>query len=278
MKGRVTFNWARKALLTAIVSLGLLTTNSFAQVQWHLGPTIGPQLTNLQSDLGKFKGIIGFNAGVSTDLRLGNMFSIGLEELYATNGATKTYNQDVVGSDRTNYYTYKTTDKFTYLKSNLLFKFILPLGSKPIIPYDKPGDQKLFISLFAGPYYAQRIGFSSKGTKSGYTALNNGDTVDKFTPIAYATTSIDNKKVAGNDIGVMGGAGINFNLNGGKAILGFEGTYSRSLLTLDLGYYQKQTRGTNANGQNIVIKQYAQIFNTAMAFNVSLKFRLLGGE
>jgi hypothetical protein len=278
MKGRVTFNWARKALLTAIVSLGMLTTNSFAQVQWHLGPTAGPQLTNLQSDLGKFKGIIGFNAGVSTDLRLGNMFAIGLEELYATNGATKTYDQDIIGNDRTNYYKYKTTDKFTYLKSNLLFKFILPLGSKPIIPYDKPGDQKLFLSFFAGPYYAQRIGFSSKGTKSGYTLLNNGDTIDKFTPIAYATTSIDNKKVANNDIGVMGGAGINFNLNGVKAFLGFDGTYSRSLLTLDLGYYQKQTRGTNANGQNIVIKQYAQIFNTAMAFNVSLKFRLMGGQ
>ncbi|MGZ5282794.1 MAG: hypothetical protein ACXWEY_11010, partial [Bacteroidia bacterium] len=146
----------------------------------------------------------------------------------------------------------------------------------PIIPYDKPGDQKMFLSFFAGPYYAQRIGFSSTGTKSGYTVMNDGDTVDKFDPIPFTATSANAKAVANNDFGFTAGAGMNFNLKGGKTILGFEGRYSRSLATIDLGYYQLQTKDENASGQAIVRKTNAEIFNTALAFNVSLKFRLAG--
>jgi hypothetical protein len=275
MKGRVTFNWVKKALLTAVASVGLFTTNSFAQ-QFHLGVTAGPQLTNLQSDLGKFKGLVGFNGGLAADWRVANMFALELDALYSQNGATKTYEQPVVGFDRVNYYTYKTTDKLTYLQFILLPKLIIPLGAKPIIPYDKPGDQKMFLSFYAGPYFALRTGFKSSGKVSGYTVMNSGDTINKFEPIAYTSTTANANAVANNDFGLTAGAGINFNLNGGKTILGFDGRYSRSLATIDLGYYQKQTKGENASGQPIVTKQTAQIFNTALAFNISLKFRLLG--
>lgn len=275
MKGRVTFSWVKKALLTAVASVGLFTTNTYAQ-QFHIGVTAGPQLTNLQSDLGKFKGLVGFNGGAVADWRVSNMFGLELDALYSQYGATKTYEQPIVGADRVNFYTYKTTDKLSYLQFMLLPKLIIPLGSKPIIPYDKPGDQKMFLAFYAGPYFALRTGFSSSGKVGGYTLMNNGDTVNKFEPIAYTSTSTDANRVANNDFGLTAGAGINFNLNGGKTILGFDGRYSRSLATIDLGYYQLQTKGENASGQAIVKKQSAQIFNTAMAFNISLKFRLAG--
>ncbi len=275
MKGRVTFNWVKKALLAAVVSAGLFTTNSYAQ-QLHAGFMGGPQLTNLESDFGTFKGIVGFNGGGVVDWRVSNKFGLELDALFSQYGATKVYDQPQILHDRTLYYSYRTTDRLSYLQFVLLPKFIIPLGAKPVIPYDKPGDQKLFLSFFAGPYFGLRSGFSSTGKQSGYTVLNAGDTINRFEPTAYTNTTKDADRVAPNDFGFTAGAGINFNMAGGKMILGFDGRYSRSLATIDLGYYQRQTRGVNSANQPVVIKDMANILNTAMAFNVSLKFRILG--
>ncbi|RYD81307.1 MAG: PorT family protein [Sphingobacteriales bacterium] len=281
----------KKALLTAVVSVGL-SGNINAQ-SLHLGVTAGPQLTNMKGDVGKFKGIIGFNGGVSADWRIHNFFALGMDVVYSTAGATKEYLQPDVLYTIQNYYTYKTTDQFTYAKAVLLPKFILPLGSKPVIPYDNPGDQKLFLSFFAGPYYAQRLGFSSTGKYSGYTLAvpsePGGDTLRKVPSTPYTSSSEDVKRVAPNDIGFLAGAGINFNINGGKTILGFEGRYSQSLMTVDLGYYRKEIPNYIAtknpvSGETTFQQSFkapskntnVNILHNALAFNVTLKFRLAG--
>jgi hypothetical protein len=277
MKGRVTFSWVKKALLTAIASVSLFTTNSYAQFL-HLGVTGGPQLTNLQSDLGNFKGVVGFNGGLAADWRITNNFGLELDVLLSQNGASKTYLQPNVnlGNRSINYYTYKTTDQLSYLQVVLLPKFIIPLGSKPIIPYDKPGDQKMHLAFYAGPYFGYLAAFNSAGKISGYTVMSDLDTVNKFDPIPYTSTGKDVSYVSPIDFGFTAGAGINFNLAGGKTILGFDGRYSRGLNSIDYGYYSFKTLGVNAANQPVLKTQAARIYNTALAFNVSLKFRLLG--
>jgi len=270
MKGRVTFNWVKKGLLLITLGIGLMPGEIFAQRGLYIGLTAGPQLTNLQSNVGKFKPTLGFNAGGSYDIRLGGIFAITEESMISTIGAKKEYTQAVISNDRTNYNSYKTTDKFTYLRNNLMLNFFIPLGGKPIIPYDKEGS-KMSLNFFIGPYFATAMNFSSSGTISTYTILNDGDTINKVSNVKYESDPFETiLKVSPFDIGIVTGAGINFNL-GENAYLGFEGRYSRGLSSIDYGYYEVQKK--NEDGTKVT-KSYANVVPTAISLNVSLKYRI----
>lgn len=238
MKGKVTRNLGKSLVLGAIALLGF-TAESNAQVSmnYNLGVIGGPQITGISTDKGSFSSRVGFNAGLAQELRIGGMFSIELDALYSAHIADhKMQDSFAVGGLYMQTRNVKTSDQFNYAEAHLLFKLNIPIGSKPIIPYDRPDYQKAWISIFAGPYYSHLLGYVRSGditiTQTSFDTSVHTKTIITESGTA---TSKELSSVYTTDFGVTAGVGLNLRMND-HWVFNIDARYSKGFSSIDAGF------------------------------------------
>lgn len=289
MKGTVTSTMRKKILLTVLVLLGWGVHNAEAQkFSYHLGLTGGPNYTTFSSDLGEYKGKIGFHGGIVQEFRFADQkFGIVLEGLYNTVSADRKYNDSIPLFDRYILYKYDQTDVYRYMTANLMFKYNFNLGGTAIIPYDRPDHpSRVQLGVYLGPYISHLAFFSwdsyeRSGEYTRYIVTNQGDTVDagKTYKGDLAYPGVKDSSINPTDIGVVIGTELSFRI-GTKVHLHAGIRYSRGLLSIDAGgpgiynTYGRDRFAVDNQGNSSYAYVPASIFTNNIQLNVGIKYRL----
>jgi hypothetical protein len=276
MKGKVT---SRILLAAGLLFLGF--NSAQAQFSWHLGVTGGPQYSMMSSNIGKYDGKIGFNAGLANELRFGPNFSIEIDNLISMAGGQRHYKDSLaLYNGNTVMFNYNNSEDFMFLSNMLLVHYNLVLDGPIILPYDFEGPPKTWLTVFAGPTYNKVMGYNRSGTSTSYQRNDNNDTVVAETRINYQPNYIDTdrvKYISADEIGLVVGAGINFRL-GKKNTLGFEARYFKGLTSMDKGYYGQMYIDPVRSATEGLLYRYADVFNSAISLNISYKWRIAGSK
>jgi hypothetical protein len=289
MKGKVTLDLGKKLILGAIALLGFTAhSNAQTSLTYNLGVIGGPQITNISTDLGSFSSRVGFNAGIAQELRIGSMFSVELDAIYSAHIADhKMQDSFAEGLSYMQTRDVKTSDQFNYLEGHLLFKLNIPIGSKPIIPYDRPDYQKAWISIYAGPYYSHLMSYVRSGTIT-VTQTQFDTSIHTKTVITETgdATDAERKGVYTTDIGVTAGIGLNLRMND-HWIFNVDARYSKGFSDIDAGYdgpYNGLPQGYFGTYQPVKYTlagfdfpamqyKYATMTHSAIALMIGLKYQ-----
>lgn len=268
MKGKFTLRFGASVLLAALTFFSF--GRAQAQVSFHLGGAVGPQYTTLQSNVGKYSGVIGAQAGISSELRIGQMFSTQLDILYSMNGASRNYYDSLIASGY--YYVYRTynsTERLTFIQPTLLFKLNIPLSGTRIVPYDLPDDNPNTISIFAGPYFGHLLSHTRSGSKDSTVYDYSGNML--YTRNSKGNPSdFEKSGVFKNDFGITAGVGMNFGISD-KGTLGIDARFSKGFNNLDYGYFG-QYYYDESSAQ--VGYSYAKVTNLQFGLLIAYRHRL----
>jgi hypothetical protein len=286
MKGKDTFGFVKKIAGVALIMAGCLST---AQAQdrpaAYFGICGGPQFGNISSDnaVYNYKGNVTYHAGLTGEFHFNEHIGIGLDLLYSNVTATNNSTRDSLDlDDRYIVRTFDIKESFSYAQAHILFKYFIPLGSNPIIPYDRPdAASRIFLTLYAGPYFATlpgTSGYKRSGTSYEYNVSHLGDTAT--IGVAKGDLSEQNKKyyIQPMDIGATVGIGLNFKL-GESTIFSVDARYSRGLVS-SIDYspnknYRSLYGTTTFNEKdNTISFAEAQVHPSAIALSIGLKFRI----
>lgn len=280
MKGKITGRFGKRLLVSAGVALFAFSAAE-AQVSWHIGLTAGPQYTMMTSTRGNYDGKIGFNGGLANEVRFGPNFSVEVNNLFSLAGAQRNYKDSLLlYTGEQVMFNYNNSENFTFLQNSLLLRFNLVLDGPIILPYDFEGPPKTWLTFFAGPTYSMVLNYDRSPTSTAWMRGAQGDTIAEPTPINNTQKSIDKDLdtawIQPDEIGLIVGAGINFRI-GKKNTLGFEARYHKGMTSMDGGYYGHYYIGPSAATEGLEY-EYADIFNSAISFNISYKIRLIGSR
>lgn len=292
MKRKVIHNFGKKLLLSLTAVTFLAISQSSAQTsQVSLGVGVGANYGNLSSNVGSWSGTVGFQGAVNLEWRYNNKWGLSLEAQDITLTTNSDYTDSILYYTKTAKTNYNTTLTVNMLHTSLLFKYYIPLGAKPITPYDNPAGSGNYFTLMVGPYFSF-VGQNPSNTghiktTSHYVDTSQHDIVQDSVLTSNATNSKNTYNgLAPSVYGVTVGAGLNLKVARGLELT-FDLRYSMDLTTLDnplvsngvnYGFLGQRVIVTNGTTGGI---QYnaANAYSNFICFNVGLNIRLfeLGG-
>jgi len=287
MKRKVIQNFGKKLLLSLVAVSFLAISPSRAQSsEVNLGINLGANYGNLSSNVGSWSGTVGFQGGASLEWRYNNNWGFSLEGQDITLTTNSNYSDSILYYSKTAKTTYNTQLTVNMIHASLLFKYYIPLGSKPITPYDNPAGSGNYLTLMAGPYFSL-IGQNPSNTGHIKTTSNYVDTSQhQLNQDSALSSSATNSKNTYNGLapsvyGITVGAGLNLKVARGLELT-FDLRYSMDLTTLDnpltanginYGFLGQRVIVTNGTTGGI---QYnaANAYSNFITFNVGLNVRL----
>jgi len=292
MKRKVIQNFRKKLLLSLTAVSFLAISQSNAQTsQVLLGINLGANYGNLTSNVGSWSGTVGYQASGHLEWRYNNNWGFSLEAQDITLTTNSNYTDSILYYTKTAKTAYNTQLTVNMLQTTLLFKYYIPLGAKPITPYDNPAGSGNYFTLMAGPYFSF-VGQNPSNTghiktTSHYVDTSKHDIIQDSVLTSNATNSKNTYNgLAPSVYGITLGAGLNLKVARGVELT-FDLRYSTDLATLD---NPLTSNGVNYGflGQRVIVTngttggiQYnaANAYSTFICFNVGLNIRLfeLGG-
>ena len=287
MKRKVIQNFGKKLLLSLVAVSFLAISQANAQSsQINLGVTLGANYGNLSSNVGSWSGTVGYQAAGSLEWRYNNNWGFALEAQDITLTTNSNYTDSILYYSKTARINYNTQLTVNMLQTTLLFKYYIPLGSKPITPYDNPAGSGNYLMFMVGPYFSL-VGQNPSNlghikTTSHYVDTTQHDVVQDSTLTGTATNAKNTYNgLAPSVYGITVGAGLNLKVARGLELT-FDLRYTRDLATLDnpltskgINYGFLGERVIVTNGTSGAI-QYnaANAYSTFICFNVGLNIRL----
>lgn len=296
MKGKLKRNLLGSMLLAG---MGLMLNANPAEAQdrrmsLYFGPYGGVQYTNLKSNHQKFKGALGFNGGLSGEMKFTKSFAMDLNMLYSSYNATRSYTDSVQLYDRWAYQGYATSENYNYFTAEVLAKWVIGMGRNPIIPYDNPNSrQDVVLNLMAGGFVSNLRGWSwdgyqNEGTITTYqrTLIDPPNTSRERT---YRNAALSSPQkpyyVAPENYGAIVGAGMGFKFSN-TVSGGFDLKFMYGLNNkLDVGdsanprygYYEYYNNAADPT-KNKLSYVNSKTSTQALALSFYLRFRLFGKD
>jgi hypothetical protein len=267
-----------------LILTGLITQKANAQVSYNLGLDVAPQLSFMSSNVGTYSSGIGFQGGITEELRFDDVFSLEWDAFYRESSVSRNYADSITGYyNVTKVFNISRTEQLTYFDGTVLFKFNIPLGYDRVVPYDRPGKRS-FLSFFIGPYFGTNLSYSSTGSTdttiylknrrdSGYVKSNDNTAYTKST---FASGHFGQNPILSTDVGITVGAGIYF-LVGERGTFNIDIRYSHSFGSIDnmaYGTRQVQINGDPTTDQ--IVYNYAQAQLEALQLHIGYRWRLIG--
>lgn len=296
MKRTVEQKFGRKILLSIFAVMGFAVQYASAQTSSvNLGVTVGPNYGGISSDIGSYTGSVGFQAAGNVEWRIANRFGLCAEAQMISVTTNSAYNDSIQYYNKIERINYNTSLNINFTQFSFLFKYYIPLGAKPISPYDRPDGSGNYFTLMVGPYFSL-VGKSPSNTGTIKLTSHYNDTsqhnivTDSTLTKGGSNSAFTSNGLAVSTYGVTVGAGVNLRLAKGLELT-FDLRYTRDLATLDNPLVQT----VNVGGTNVVTNygfmghryidskglEYtaANAFANFICFNVGLNVKLfnIGG-
>ena len=296
MKRTEDKKFGRKILLSIVGVMGFAIQYSAAQTSSvNLGITVGPSYGSISSDIGSYTGSIGYQAAGNIEWRIANHIGLSAEAQMISVTTNSAYNDSIQYYNKILRINYNTSLNINFTQFSFLFKYYIPLGTKPITPYDRPEGSGNYFTLMLGPYFSM-VGKTPSNTGKIKLTSHYVDTsqhnvvIDSTLTKGGSNSSFTSNGLAVSTYGVTVGAGVNLRIAKGLELT-FDLRYTRDLATLDNPLVQT----VNVGGVNVVTNygfmghryidskglEYtaANAFANFICFNVGLNVRLfsIGG-